>query len=429
MSKKEKIFDICSIVFILTIGIYFSYRFIYYYNDNNKEHTYSNNLSIYLTTEKNRYTLNTSIKNIDNTQTYIGDVNNNYIKFGGYLFRILRVNADMTTTIVSEDTIYLTSYNNIDTWLNKTTDKTGIFENTINKDYLVNTKNCDNTIDDLKNITCNNKEYKIGILSLKDYIESGNNTYLNNNTSYWLSNSYNESNNWYITSDGKIANANKDTKLGVRPVITLNKNTKIVKGIGTYEDPYIIEDREVSTTKDILVGEFIKYNNEIWRVVNHDNTLKIASVECLKKNEECITYNYSNVDNNIKNSNLHSYLNNIYFNSLPNKEYLIKDTIYIGNYSLLTNNYKDIYKTSIESYVASISISDMYYNEVKNVYLTNPSTTNDLSIYSINNDNNLYENMITNRINIRPTLFIKNNIEIKGGNGTYNKPYILGGLR
>ena len=57
------------------------------------------------------------------------------------------------------------------------------------------------------------------------------------------------------------------------------------------------------------------------------------------------------------------------------------------------------------------------------------SPNNNLSIYSVSENYGLYENMVTEELNIRPAIYLKASISIESGDGTYLAPYQLGGTK
>ena len=90
----------------------------------------------------------------------------------------------------------------------------------------------------------------------------------------------------------------------------------------------------------------------------------------------------------------------------------------------LQNN---IYKDSIELKIGLPTIADSYAYKLDNTFLLTTSENNDLNIF-ISLDNHPYETLITEKSNIRPIIYMKDNISIVDGDGTYSSPYKLGGL-
>lgn len=429
----QTVFIIGSIIFLLFIVSYFGFRFFYYYKEDKKTDD-SKLLKDIIINSIDKYSINNNIDFVNNEYRYTGNPTNNYVKYKGYLWRIIKINADNTITMITDDTIISLSYNNIYEWLNTNDTKaTGIFLNTLNKEDLHNNKICIDSFSKLEDANCFefNEDYIIGQLSVDTYISvGGNNSYLNNETNYWTSNDCNNDSSWYITSDGKVNNDTKTAKHGIRPVITLKSDKEVIQGVGTYENPYLLEERNVQTLKNSYVGEYLTYNNTKWKIISKDNDkIKIASMDYIKSNDKDLSIQFDKDNNIISNkTDLISYLNNTYYNTLSNKEYLTKGIYYTGPYSLINNNYKQIFESSITTYVGLLSIADPFAYELADTYLLTPSTSNDLTIYTVNNNKSLYENSVTSLNKIRPVLYLKSNIKITDGNGSNNNPYILGGI-
>lgn len=426
----QYIFNTLSIIFLLSVGTYFISRALYYSNTDKK--TSSDYLNDKLISSIDKYSVKNSLNKINDEYIYIGNTQNNYLKYQGYLWRIIKINNDNTITIVTEDTITSLTPNKIISWLNEENEYVGTFNKSLSKNYLTNTQLCTDKINDINNSTCNNidNNYTYGILDIKTYLEVGaSESYLNNQTTFWTSNKLDDNNSWYINKDGKVSYTTNDTKYGVRVVTRLKADTKYISGNGTYDNPYIIESRNIKELKDTLPSEYISYNNELWKIVSiNENSIKLVNTDYIKINNEYLTLEFSNTNNVITpNIKILSYLNKEYLQTLPNKEFLTKASFYTGNYSLTENDYKSTYNNSLNLYVGILSISDLFAYELNETYLLSSSINNDFSIYTVNN-HAPYENTIETPNKIRPAINMKPNISIMSGNGTKNDPYLLGGL-
>ena len=421
---KEKIFNIISLVFIICFVSYFSFRVYNAYKISTKiiDDTY---ITDRLINSISKYDTNNPLNKYNDEYIFIGKVNNNYLKYQGYLWRIIKINSNNELVLILDETLTYLPNNTSLHWLNNNN------EFTINYELLNNTTQCIDKFDNIDNSSCNdnNNDYIVGQLSIDDYIKiGGNKSYLNNGTNFWTSNIYDDNNSWYISEDGLISYSNNNIKHGIRPIITLKSNIELIDGNGTIDNPYIIEERNIKTLKDTLQGEYISYNNEIWKVMyNRNNRIKIINTDYIKINNKNIEYFFDDKTNQIDTSKLITYLNTSYLKNLSNKEYLIKGYFYTGIYYKDNTNYTDSYKTKIINYVGIPSINEPYIYDLDNIFLSNPSNIDNLTIYSINN-NNLYEDSISSIRYIRPTLYLKDTINISSGNGTIDNPYILGGL-
>ena len=422
--KKQKIFNYVSLIIIFVLGIYYLGRLVYFKYINNDNTILSDLLAEQIKQRRNKYEIIPTLINDNNTYRFINKANNNYVKFMGYTWRIIKVNEDNTITLITDDNIISLNYGNISSfndsyinkWLNDFNIKyTGIFYNTLNHEYLVNTNNC---FDKIENISCDikNNDYKVSLLSLYDYEKAGGmNSYLNNNSEYWLVNNSNNNSLGYVKNDGTVSLSNRN--FGVRPVITLKSDTKVISGNGSSDNPYIIEKHLVTSLKDAYIGEYIKLNNSLWRIVFKDiDKIKLVSEESVYE-----TY-YSNYDNSTD-LNLLNYLNNDYYNNFEEKELIVSGKFYDGVIS--DYDYTTTYNSSINLNVGLLSIAEPFVYDVENTF-TISRTDNETGILIIDENNNLFEDTVSNYHYVRPSIYIKNDVTISGM-GTYLNPYIIGG--
>ena len=219
-----------------------------------------------------------------------GNVKNNYVKIGDYLFRIVRINGDNSIRLVSEDTIgnyafntnpldwtvgvgALANYgvstlnNELTLWMNtELVDYSNYFvdgDYCIDTDfsYVINESYYNRAyeriyVDGAPMLSCDNKYTgKIGLLSVDEVVYAG--AFKNNiNKKYYL---YNENiEDGYLTLTGLFWNNNMtminvnsngslgdgitvNEKYGIRPVINISAGAK-VRGDGTKDNPYVIVD-------------------------------------------------------------------------------------------------------------------------------------------------------------------------------------------
>lgn len=93
----------------------------------------------------------------------------------------------------------------------------------------------------------------------------------------------------------------------------------------------------------------------------------------------------------------------------------------------MDNNYRSSLEESEDLKVGFLAVGEIFAFEIENTFLMTTSPNNDLSIYSVNNLHSLYQNTVTEELNIRPSLYLKASIKIQGGDGSYLSPYQLGG--
>lgn len=452
--RKDKIFIAISIVSIASLFIIYGYRFIHYYrleanivDDTEISEPISiyNHLLTYLPEDDILIQKeNGLIKNEDNTYYFKGQVENNFVYYSGRLWRIIKTTKDKNIVLISEeiqtlmpygeDIEYQNSYlynylNNIDEY--------SLFYKTLNNtDILVNTQYCEDTVTSTENVTCEatKSDYQITLLNLKDYLNSGaNEGFLNNNTYFWLMD-FNQNNELYYVFDKGGINTTSEYKTihhGVRPVITIDGTLLLTSGDGTKGNPYSLDEYEDYKLINVGVGEYLEYNNNLWRIISkQDKSVKAIMEGYIKENDQEIEKIFSTKNNtfdiNDKN-NIAYYLNNDYYNSLNNKEYLVKGPFYTGKYTTDTRDYKLVYKEKINAYIGLPQVGDLYINTYNNT-LTSLAITDHMNniLYIINENNSLYTSKINEKEKIRPVINLDGNLIALSGEGTKESPYIIG---
>ena len=394
MKKLHALFNILSItLFILLFG-FFLYRYLHFKGLNDSKKDYSDILSERIIEEEKDFKLISDVEIKDNVYYFKKNTNNNYINYKGLTFRIVKINEDKTTMIILDEYLTILPFEFVNKWITEKYSK------------LVNIDN----FELLDEETYNN-------IGSKD-------SFINNKYDFWISN------NKYIDSNGEIKE-NDNLEHKVRPIIILDKDTKIYSGNGNIDNPFIInEESKISSLEEINTTKYIKYNNELWKVIEiEEDKIKLLSQDVIKdKNGEKIKETFAINNNEIKNyrkKNIIYYLNNEYYNSLENKKYLVDGTFYIGKY--MNNDYTTIYSDSINLKVGLPTLDDPYIYDSVNTFTLVTNNNSDINIYTIDN-NKLFETFITEKEYIRPVIFMKKNISIEEGKGTYSDPYVLGGI-
>ena len=226
------------------------------------------------------------------TYYFRGNVENNYVKFAGQTWRIVRVNEDGTIRIVMQDGInnnayiaFNSNYNNytymyytnsqvkstLESWYQTNIgSKTNLASSVASGNYYceqAKTKQSDSWTSGSATMTTyskytpdfkcssdgNNKgvvNASVGLLSYDEVVYAGgycgqnnNNYYLYNNTYFWTMSpagfSGSHSNVWYVYPTGDIYSNPVTNANAVRPVIILNADT-LATGSGTSSDPFVI---------------------------------------------------------------------------------------------------------------------------------------------------------------------------------------------
>ena len=230
------------------------------------------------------------------TYYFRGNVENNYVSFAGFTWRIVRVNEDGTIRIIMQDginnnaTYKFNSNNNNYTYMYytnsqaKTTleswyqtnigSKSDLAKNVTTGDYYCEqakvkmiATNSDGTADMLvydkytPNFQCTTDENGKGVVSasvgLLNYDEvvyaggykgqSNNNYYLYNNYFIWsmspnyVKASYDDYGVWAIDSPGYIGHRSPTYAFTFRPIINLKSDTQISSGDGTINSPFVVK--------------------------------------------------------------------------------------------------------------------------------------------------------------------------------------------
>ena len=416
--KKEmigKIFRIVSIVFISACIVFYGYRLIKYYKVFNPKTTSANEGLMSISIPKNSQIVieGSGLYRLGGSYVYRGNVDNNYVKFSGMLFRINRINYGGTVELVTDDVINYLSYDkenvsfdksNINEYLNNE------FLSKLNKDFLVETEVCLDKVTDLSNITCENKKNTyVKLLDINAFLNSINEeSYLAEDV-MWLSN-ISETEVWH-TNGVNISSSDSKNYYGIKPVITLKYDTILLNGKGTKDDPYVIEESEKP-----VIGQYVKINEDMWQIYEtKDDKLNLVLNTTLDK-----TYSFSLTKNefDINEANsLASYLNNIYLESLDYKQILLDNEMCVGTYD---NDYKTICEKKVNAKVGLNSVTDILMkNDLNSYYLINGNSNKE--VYTYGSEFGLSKFNLSK--GIRPTISIKNTIS--KGKGTIDDPYIV----
>jgi hypothetical protein len=261
-----------------------------------------------ITTETKDYSLASYIEEglhqVDTTDGkgyyYRGIVNNNYVKFGNYIWRIVAINPDNSVRIVSEKSAASINYSNytnaidytglkyiynnepinnnisnyLEEWYQSNIINTNLDKYIIASSYCNDSSNYINSYhtyfngytrlitDKRPTLVCpsTNADFgglykqKVGLLSADEVAVAGG-VFGTNNYNYYLYNGetfftmtgadyYNYIANLFIvTNTGAISTAPTTSTYGIRPVINLAP-TVTVSGAGTIDNPYTIDIQE-----------------------------------------------------------------------------------------------------------------------------------------------------------------------------------------
>lgn len=434
----QKIFCFISFIFILICILWYGGRFVYFYLDSKK--TITKEATTFARVLKNQNHDKETLRQINQTYYFYGDVTNNYVRYSNLLWRVVKINRDNTVVLISDHVIGTLAYgdkntdyknSNLIQWLNITSEdiSSGKLEKALHEknNYLVKTSTCADNISDLEKITCEKKEneFYLGLLSLEDYVNTGGSkSFINNERTTYLANKDEENNIWYVNTEGKLDTTDGEEILGIKAVISLSSNLNLESGSGTESDPYLIEKNPA------LVGGYVELDGDVWQIYEEENELvKLILQEPLKEEQgdNNLTYNYS------KNSYYHNdtiygslayYLNHTYYNSLSYKDLIIENT-YANGFYTNNDNYQiqNIDSNTIETKIALPSIGDILWDDTLDGYFTDTGLSKDSSLVYVRKEKGFVSNKkSTAEAYIVPCISIQKE-NLKTGSGSVDDPY------
>lgn len=430
----QKLFNTISIGFICACILFYGARFTSLYIKNKKVEVENVN-TLYKVVFNTNYGKENFV-DIGGNHYFKNEVDNNYVTYSNILWRIIRINADNSVTLISENPLVSLAYKEevnfkesyLNKWLNITEEEenTGILEYNLNNPdkYLLKNETCLDVVDKLSNQLCKTTytDKYLGLMSTSDYVNTGAETsFINNNTKFYLSNTTDTNKIWYITDTNKVSYSDGTDLIGLRPVITVKGNINIVSGNGTLNSPYTFESEKG------MFGAYVKLGEDTWRIyqVNED-TINLVSNNLLELNNEAMERIYTNKGysyNSNKWNTLAYYLNNTYLNSLSYKDKIELNNWANGYYGADNNyNYKEALTDTKEAYVGLLNITNIRLNnELKNYFLMTGSTKNGSLIYLASNNGTIYSTSSDEKNYVLPTITIKKELLTKG-EGTIDSP-------
>ena len=415
----------------------------------------------------------------DGTDTFItGEDPNNYIWYSGKLWRAVSVNnEEKTTKLVTQWNISTIPYNEennatfegsyMEDWLNDTT-VDGFLGNLREPDKFIvmDTKwNATDTSSSSKPAETTMVEDAVGLLNYYEYVTSYRGTtygngYLNNGLWWWtLTPSY-ASSVRAVNEQGYANNYDPSVEYGVRPSINLKSSVKIVSGDGTIDNPYRLNgDNDTDLSGSLLSsrysGEYIRFGtgeNNLYRIVSHENGTgtKITSAEPLKRSGIFITSAFGSNTTFSSTNTIGTFLNGDYLTSYVDSTYgnMIEDNTiwYLGtvgegiSYKLAkyTDTSMSGYATSTNAKVGLLRFGELMAGQFERYtvkggnsgtrlttyyWTLNPySMSNVFYVFSSGNASNDSPSFANG---VRPSLNLKSNVQITGGDGTKQNPFTI----
>lgn len=423
--KKGKlanfIFVVFSFSFLVFCLCFYGYRLIKYYRVYNPKGDSGKRVSLLatkLTGAEEVVYENDGLYKVNSSYLYKGDVQNNYVKFSGLLWRVLKINADNTVELVIDEPINNLRWNStITDYIKSDIHKylNDVFLKNLNKDYLEKITICTDTVTNVNKITCDKKDENsyVKLISLTDFLNSVNKkSFVNEEDSLWLSDR-GKTDVWYAKKTTVSSYEPEETYL-IKPVIRLKMKVTVNGGTGTKEDPYIIEKEK----KELKLGSYIKLGEDKWILYEKGKDKSKYILDSLFYSG--VFYYRFDSDSNVysKNTALGYYLNTTYYQSLSYKDRLENSTWYIGPYS---TSYKDVYDKKMEAHVGLYNVADIKFNfQEKSHYLLTPAERG--KVYALSRQ--MMANKVSIQKAIRPAISVKNT-KIESGSGTAIDPYVL----
>jgi len=407
-----------------------------------------------------------------------GDNNtSNYVWYSGKLWRIVAINSDNTIKLVTQGNMatiaWVTSSGNtnystsqIYSWLNNeflpTLEPSVLADSTW--DY---TTYASSTATKAPSTSFVENE-KVGLLTIYDYYKVRNGTpsnFLNNGYYWWtMSPQTDGSGVWYVNSDGYAGYFSPTNPSGARPSVNLKSDIQIKGGAGTKSNPYVIGgDKDTGVTSELLSnrisGEYINFNDVLYRIVgietiNGQKLTKITMADYnLNQNTLTTTLAFGATDDSTgatftPTAGIGLYLEGWYQANSTSTTYA---TTYIKD------NYKRMIATATEEKVewytgptsgigrdytlsktgtpVSATIGLGYYGEMFSSQFGdgyNSSTTTWLMTKSsssyvlrVSYGDTASYNSPADSYGVRPSMYLKSDVNIVSGSGMQNDPYIL----
>ncbi len=393
-----------------------------------------NNETVKIRTVKVTETLNHIVKkDTKGKNVYQGTQYNNYVKVDGILFRIVGINEDGSVKLVSSENLASVNYDGVDSWLNdyfyeKLSDSA--------KKLIVKQKFCNEEVNDPDNYTkCNkySKKQYVGLLSVADINNSKdeNGDYSIVTTRTQLSN-LDTKNKVIVYTTASLTYNSKKENIGIRAVISIEKNTIVKQGNGSESNPYLLKGNSTKVKAGDLiskahVGDYVMYSSYLWRVtnVNDDNTTNVIMDDVIKNDGliEYINYNNKKIDVTDKNSIAYTILNKSSKNI--STKYLSKKTYEIKKYSneVLYNDEGKVLKVKAKYFIPSIYdlFSTSYY---ENYWYSDLSEKN-RNCYMNYSSSTTCSKFSEDVKAIRLIGSLSSNIKVKSGSGAFDEPYVI----
>ena len=390
-------------------------------------------------------------------------VSNNYLWYGGHQWRVLEFDtSENYVTLISQQPLttiqptkkewttkeaYESSY--VNNWLNNYFWNS--LDNSIKNDILSTTFN----VGIYTNVDEITTEQNVGLLDNNQYVKAGGqNSFLDIKDNWWLGNLHSTWYICYIDSSGNVNKGDSGVSTNIRPVVKIH-DLNIISGDGSLISSYRSINNSLDTSS-VQVGEYINvpYNGSdsscgddqlcTFRVVSKDDdSIKVIMNGLLPQksiygSNSIITTSHE----------IYNVLNNFANNISDNYIYTGNKSFYIGDYSyefINGKNYEDVYNEILQASIGLPTIGEMFSSNdidlsmsiTKNFVdvntIENPTVSdyywtmnryNSSSVRLVYGSDDIFGNP-SDSYGVRPVIYLKNNLNFTGGNGTAQNPYTL----
>lgn len=390
--------------------------------------------------------------NTDESTYYRGREANNYVQFSGMIWRIVKVNEDNSVKVVldsnagnviwgKEGVSYQDS--NVYKWLNEY-----FYSHLTNPEkYIVQDATwCSSKIESKENIPaeCNGTPVTapVGLLTMYEFQNTMANgyTYINNTT--WLLDSFGTDTIWhtYISAYRSVATESRTSILGAKPVINLKDNLYVVRGDGTSEDPYKLNDynygKENDTINSRLDGEYFNYSGYVFRKsgVDKDGNVKMVMAGIMTRSgtDDALQIAYTTKDKKFnvnEEGNVGYILNNELLLYISDK-YLVKHDFEVPIYEQ-DKNYDELETYTVNAYLSLpgsyeiFSTNSNFYRGDINYLLVDYVGEDVMFINPSNAMTFIMDQAIWENNGVKAVIYLKGDAKISSGNGTANSPYFI----
>ena len=407
----------------------------------------------------------------DGTDTFItGTDPNNYIWYSGKLWRAVSVNNEAKTTkLVTQWNISTINYSSgstnfagsyMEDWLNDTSID-GFLGNLREpeKFIVMDAKwNATRTTSSSKPAETTMVEDAVSLLNYYEYVTSSGNSniyssYLNNGLYWWTLTPYNASDVRIIDNIGDSDHGIPTNVHGVRPSIVLRSDVKIVSGTGAESDPYRLSGDNDSNLNGVKLntrysGEYISFGNgenNLYRIVSHENGIgtKITSADSLKSSKNFIERKFGSNTTFSSTNTIGTFLNGDYLTNYVESSYseMIENetTWYLGTVgksrSYKLAKYTNATDNIITSSTTIAKVGLLRFGELMAGQFNDAGNNSDYWTLTPSDQFSVYlislfgkadgASLSTKYGGVRPSMNLKSDIVITGGNGTKEDPFTI----